>query len=71
MDVAAFLNNLEALLKKMGYETAAVKGEAPQIGDTLRAMLPVDETGNKVLLEVLAGEYNDVHDDDRGDRSRV
>ncbi len=59
MDVAAFLNNLEALLKKMGYETAAVKGEAPQIGDTLRAMLPVDETGNKVLLEVLVGEYNE------------
>ncbi len=59
MDVIAFLNKLEELLKQMGYETATLKGEAPQIGDTLRAMVPVDEAGNRVLLEVLVGEYNE------------
>ena len=59
MDVIAFLNELEELLKKMDYETARLAGEEPQIGDTLRAMVPVDEEGNKVLLEVLVGEYNE------------
>ena len=58
MDVIAFLNELEELLKKMGYQTARLDGEAPQIGDTVRVMLPVDDEGNFVLLEVLAGEYN-------------
>ncbi len=59
MDVIAFLNELEELLKKMDYETARLAGEEPQIGDTLRAMVPVDDEGNKVLLEVLVGEYNE------------
>ena len=59
MDVIAFLNELEELLKKMGYQTARLDGEAPQIGDTVRVMLPVDDKGNFVLLEVLAGEYNE------------
>ena len=59
MDVIAFLNELEELLKKMEYETARLEGETPQIGDTLRAMVPMDDEGNMVLLEVLAGEYNE------------
>ena len=59
MDIIAFLNKLDELLKKMDYETARLEGEEPQIGDTLRAMVPVDEEGNRVLLEVLAAEYNE------------
>ena len=43
----------------MEYDTALLEGETPQIGDTLRAMVPVDEEGNRVLLEVLAAEYNE------------
>lgn len=59
MDVNAFLNELEELLKQMGYETARLPGEAPQVGDTLRALVPVDEIGNMVLLEVLAAPYTE------------
>ena len=59
MDVNNFFTELEELLKKMGYETATLKGQEPQLGNTLRAMVPVDEVGNKVLLEVLAGQYNE------------
>lgn len=59
MDVNVFLNELEELLKKMEYQTARLEGQEPQIGDTLRAMVPVDEAGNMVLLELLLGEYNE------------
>ncbi len=59
MDIIAFLNDLEELLKKMGYQTARLEGEEPQIGETVRAMVPVDDAGNKVLLEVLAVAYDD------------
>ena len=59
MDIITFINELEELLKKMDYETARLPGKDPQIGDTLRAMVPVDDEGNMVLLEVLAGQYNE------------
>ncbi len=53
MDINALLNEIEALLKKMKYQTARMEGVGPQLGDTLRAMVPVDEAGNAVLLEVM------------------
>ena len=59
MDINVFFTELEALLKKMEYETATLKGEEIQLGDTLRAMVPVDEAGNMVLLEVMALPYTD------------
>lgn len=59
MDIDVFYAELEELLKKMKYQTARLEGQEPQIGDTLRAMVPVDEAGNMVLLEVLTGEYNE------------
>ena len=59
MDIGIFITELEALLKKMEYETAVLKGEEIQLGDTLRAMLPVDDAGNKVLLEVMAIPYTE------------
>ena len=54
-----FLTELEKLLKKMDYETALVKNEDPDLGDTLRGLVPIDETGNKVLLEVMAIPYDE------------
>jgi len=59
MDIKVFFTELEALLKKMEYETAMLEGDEIQLGDTLRAMLPVDEAGNAVLLEVMALPYTD------------
>lgn len=59
MDINVFFTELESLLKKMEYETATLEGEEIQLGDTLRAMLPVDEAGNKVLLEVMAMPFTD------------
>ena len=59
MDISIFITELEALLKKMEYETAVLKGEEIQLGDTLRAMLPVDDAGNKVLLEIMALPYTE------------
>ena len=59
MDINVFFTELEALLKKMEYETATLKGEEIQLGNTLRAMMPVDEAGNMVLLEVMALPYTD------------
>ena len=60
MDNKLFLTELEKLLQKMDYETALVKNEEqPQLGDTLRAMVPVDEAGNRVLLDVMAFPYSE------------
>ncbi len=59
MDMNIFLTELESLLNKMEYETARMKVEDPQIGETLRVLFPVDEAGNKVLLEVMTKQYNE------------
>ena len=59
MDRNVFLNEVESLLKKMDYETAMVENEDQDLGNTLRALMPVDETGNKVLLEVMAIPYDE------------
>ena len=59
MDIHVFFTELDALFKKMEYETATLKGEEIQLGDTLRVMLPIDQAGNKVLLEVMAMSYTD------------
>ena len=59
MDMSVFLTELDALLKKMEYQTAVLKSEDPEFSDTLRAMVPVDEEGNMVLLEVMAIPYEE------------
>ena len=59
MDIHVFFTELDALFKKMEYETASLKGEEIQLGDTLRVMLPIDEAGNKVLMEIMAMSYTD------------
>ena len=59
MDISIFFSELESLFKKIGLETATLKGEEPQLGDTLRILLPVTEEGNVVLTELLAAPYNE------------
>ena len=54
MDINAFFTELEKLLKEEGLETYLMPGTEVQIGNTLRAMVPVTEAGNAVLLEVMA-----------------
>ena len=59
MNIDRFITELETLLKKMEYETVILKGEEIQLGDTLRVLLPVDETGNIVLMEIMALPYTE------------
>ena len=59
MDINIFFSELEKLLKQEGLETYLMPGTEPQIGDTLRAMVPVTESGEAVLLEVMAVPLTD------------
>lgn len=59
MDINVFFSEMETLLKKMEYETAIVKVEDPQIGSCLRAMIPIDEAGNQVLLELMVVPFSE------------
>ena len=55
MDAEKFLNALENILKEVGVQTAVLEGAEPQIGNTLRALLPVTDAGDVVLTEVMMG----------------
>ena len=59
MDAYKFQNALDNLLKKVGVQTAVLEGVEPQIGNTLRALLPVTEAGDVVLTEIMMGPYTD------------
>lgn len=59
MDFSLFYTELETLMKKMEYETARLKVDDPDISEMLRTMMPVDAAGNRILLEVIAVEYNE------------
>ena len=51
---------LEDLLHELGIETAYVEGVGgPQIGDTLRILLPVTEEGHPVLTEIMVTDFTD------------
>ena len=51
--VKTMQQELEERFQKLNIETAWLEGEEGQIGDTLRALLPVTKTGDHVLLEVM------------------
>ena len=52
--------NLENLLHELELETAYVEGvRGPQIGDTLRILLPVTDEGHPVLTEIMVTEFTD------------
>ena len=55
----ATLDALEARLKTLNVETARQKGEEDQIGDTLRALLPVTDAGDMVLMELAATPFDE------------
>ena len=60
--VKAMQEDLEARFRKLNVETAWLKGEEGQIGDTLRALLPVTKAGEHVLLEVMVTQLDeDMH----------
>ena len=59
MDVNKFQNALEDLLKKAGAETAFLEGIEPQLGNTLRTLLPVTEAGDMVLTEVMMAPFTE------------
>ena len=53
-----FLQELDGKLAALGIETTYVKGgDSPQIGDTLRILLPVTEEGHPVITEVMVSEF--------------
>ena len=51
---------LEDQLHELEIETAYVEGvRGPQIGDTLRVLLPVTDEGHPVLTEIMVTEFTD------------
>ena len=52
-NAARFQAALEARLKELPLETAYVDGGPDQIGDTLRALVPVTDDGNVALSEII------------------
>ena len=51
---------LEDMLHELGIETAYMEGiSGPQIGDTLRILLPVTDEGHPVLTEIMVTEFTD------------
>lgn len=59
MDVTKFIETLNEILQNADVETAVVPGQDPQIGDTLKALLPVTEKNDKVLLEIMVAPFSD------------
>ncbi len=59
MDINQFFAELDKLLKQIGLQTAALQGKEPQIGITLRTLLPVTEKGDMVMLEFMAAPYTE------------
>lgn len=66
MDLAKqkqFFQILEQKLNGMGIQTAAAAGAgAPQIGDTLRVLVPITDEGEAVLLELMAAAIDEETD---------
>ena len=66
MDLAKqkqFFQILEQKLNGMGMQTAAAAGAgAPQIGGTLRVLVPITDEGEAVLLELMAAAIDEETD---------
>ena len=58
-DVRLLQDAVKARLDEIGVETAYLDGEEGQIGDTLRALLPVTEAGDCVLMEILVSPFDE------------
>ena len=58
-----FFQILEQKLNGMGMQTAAAAGAgAPQIGDTLRVLVPITDEGEAVLLELMVAAIDEETD---------
>ena len=58
--VKAFFESLEALLHEAELETTHMEGIGEtQLGDTLRILLPVNEDGDPVIMEIMLLRYSD------------
>ncbi len=58
-----FFRKLEDLIHELDIETTYVEGiRAPQIGDTLRILLPVTEEGHPVISEVMLTGFTEEAD---------
>ena len=54
---------LEQKLNGMGMQTAAAAGAgAPQVGDTMRVLVPITDEGDAVLLELMAASIDEETD---------
>lgn len=54
---------LEQKLNGMGMQTAAAAGAgAPQVGDTMRVLVPITDEGDAVLLELMAAAIDEETD---------
>lgn len=66
MDLAKqkqFFQILEQKLNGMGMQTAAAAGAGvPQIGDTLRVLVPITDEGEAVLLELMVAAIDEETD---------
>ena len=66
MDLAKqkqFFQILEQKLNGMGMQTSAAAGAgAPQVGDTMRVLLPITDEGDAVLLELMAASIDEETD---------
>lgn len=55
-----FFRRLEDRLNELGIETTYLEGlRGPQIGDTLRILLPITEEGHPILTEIMVSEFTD------------
>jgi hypothetical protein len=58
-----FFRALEDMIHALDIETTYVEGiHAPQIGDTLRILLPVTEEGHPVITEVMLTDFTEEDD---------
>ncbi len=53
-----FFRELDRMIRDLGIDTTYVEGiRSPQLGDTLRILLPVTEEGHPVITEVMVTEF--------------
>ena len=59
-EVKAFQENLARQIAELNMETNVAPGSGePQIGDTLRTLLPVNGGSDVVMTEILVSEFNE------------
>ena len=60
--VQKFQDALEQKIRALGVETAFVDGGEGQVGNTLRALLPVTDAGDASLMEIMVLDFEEDSD---------